>query len=222
MSVTEWLIVAVVVLPFVFAWWVKAVLRSPERDTRSLVGTERRGALPATVVRPLDTYLAARIYLVLFAVLFGLWGAQAWSPSPAGAVILWLLGAYFAGAAWLFQTGRIGAGAIWLTREGVYQSFHGFECEVRWEDVRQVFPMVTGAGLEADHELTVRRRAPLIWVGRSPQRPTETMDLQLGNVHTRLQNSLMEAILLWHTDEQARAEIGTEAATDRLLAGTTA
>lgn len=219
MTVTEWLIIAVVVLPFVFAAWVKRVLRNPDRDPQPLVGTARRADLPATVVRPLDTYLAARIYLVVFGVLFALWGAQAWSSAPFGAVILWLLAAYFAGGALLFQTGRIGAGTIWLTPDGIYQSHHGFEQQVRWEDIRAVVPMVAGAGLQTDDKVAFRRRAPLIWVGRGPKLPTGTMDLQLGNIHTRLQNPLMEAILLWQGDEQARAEIGTDAAVRRILDG---
>jgi len=218
-TVTEWLIVAVVVLPFVFAAGVKRVLRSPDRDPRPLVETAGRGDLPATVVRPLDTYLAARIYITVFAVLFALWGAQAWSSAPGGAVILWVLAAYFGGAVWLFQTDRISSGAIWLTRDGIYQSHHGFEREIRWDHVRQCYPMVNGAGLQTDGKVSFGRRAPLIWVGRGPQRPTETMELQLGNIHTRLQNPLMEAILFWQSDKPGRAEIGTDAAVQRIVDG---
>lgn len=219
MTVTVWLIIAVCVLPFVFAAYVKGVLRSPDRDPRPLVRNARHGDRPATVVRPLDTYLAARIYLVVFAALFVIWGVQAWSSAPVGAVLLWIPAAYFAGAAWMFQTGRIGAGTIWLTREAIQQSHQGFVQEVRWEDVRAVSPMVTGAGLQTEDKVSFRRRAPLIWVGRGPKHPTGTMDLHLGNIHTRLQNPLMEAILVWQADEQARAEIGTDAAVRRILDG---
>lgn len=216
MTLTTWLIIATVVTPFPFAAWVR-FLRRPDRDAAGLVRIEQDGGVGATVVDAVDNYVAARLYLAIITAMFVSGGVDAWSYSRVGAGILFLLASYFGVALWLFQSGRIADGAIWVTHKGVHQSHHGFEQGVRWEDIVEISPATTGAILSTDGRMIHRRRAPRVWVGKGPEHLDLGMSLQLGNIHETLRLALVESVAFWASDEAARQEIGTDAATRRLL-----
>lgn len=212
-----WTVLFLATVPAIFAgsaWATRQ--RRPDRPHDGMVHTEDHGRRASTVVRGLDNHVAARVLLAMITATVVSAGIEAWPSSRGGAVVLFVIAGYTAVAFWLFQSGRFGDGSVWITADGIHQTSLGFEQGVRWPDIESLFPMPTGAGLEATGKVVSRRRAPLIWAGNGPKHRTDAMSLQLGNIHPALQIPLMQAIQVWAEDESARREIGTASAVQRL------
>lgn len=194
-------------------------LRRNSRDPRELIHIDASGSSPTTVIGGMDDYLGARIALAYFAALFLLAGIETWSSVMSTAIFMFGVALYLALGFWVVQTGRFGDGGVRLTAEGLVQHARGVEQRVRWDDIGEMITIRNGAVIDAGGKASFRRWVPRAWAGRWPAsiEGTDTVWLRNQNLHRRLRDPLIEAIGVWSTDEFARHEIGTEAATQRLL-----
>ncbi|MFL6059695.1 MAG: hypothetical protein ACJ72E_00585 [Marmoricola sp.] len=216
MTVTGALFVTAIVSIFAGGSWAK-YQRRPARDPRPLVQSVVDEGGRATVVRALDDGLSARVICCFVVATAVSGGIDLWSSSMDGALVLFVFAVYVTVAVWLIQTGRTGHGSVWLTTDGVRQRATGVEQWVRWDDVVRVLPSATAIVIESSSALNQRRSAPRAWVGRGRTTKTEAMSVELRNVHLALQIPLYDAIQVWAVDRGTREEIGTDAATRRLL-----
>ena len=202
---------------FLFAAGIRARWqRRASRDPRDFVRTTTVDDVPATVLRGRITLRPAALIIASFAVFVLWWGSVATEGmgSRLAMVPFLLLAGWLAGVCLLVVTGRIRYRHTVLTRDGITQSDAGLVQHVRWNDVRSVTVVALGLDLNATH-VDRHRTASALWTGRLRTRQTDgAMRLLLRDHHPRL--AIAASVWMWINDRSLRAEIGTEAAVERL------